>query len=82
MRLGFPSSLNRSAFLSKTHRFESARESRDLNEKAHISFLCGRSVDGRKRIKMETMTENIAGACVCSMRLESNLRHNFQFSQF
>ena len=34
------------------------------------------SVEGRKRIKMKTKTENIAGACVYSMRIESNLRHN------
>jgi len=25
---------------------------------------------------MKTMTKNIAGACVCSMRIEFNLRHN------
>ena len=24
------------------------------------------------------MTENIAGACACSMRIEFNLRHNVQ----
>ena len=34
------------------------------------------SVEGRKRIKMKTKTENIGGACVYSMRIESNLRHN------
>ena len=34
-------------------------------------------MDGRKRIKMQTMTENIAGACFCSVRIE--LRHNMQF---
>jgi len=34
-------------------------------------------MDDRKRIKMKTMTENIAGACFCSMRIE--LRHNMQF---
>ena len=33
-------------------------------------------VDGRKRIKMKTATENIAGASVCSMRIEFHLRHN------
>ena len=37
--------------------------------------------NGRKRIKMKT-TENIAGACVCSMRIEFNLRHNVQFYRF
>ena len=38
--------------------------------------------NGRKRIKMKTMTENIAGACVCSMRIEINLCHNVQFYRF
>ena len=38
------------------------------------------SVDGRKQWKtdqicMKTMNENIAGACVYSMRIEFNLRH-------
>ena len=38
------------------------------------------SVDGRKQwktdqIRMKTMNENIAGACVYSMRIEFNLRH-------
>ena len=28
------------------------------------------SLDGRKRIKMKTVTENIAGVCVCSWRIE------------
>ena len=40
------------------------------------------SVDGRKRIKMKTMTKNIAGACVGSMGKEFNLRHNMQFYCF
>ena len=38
--------------------------------------------NGRNRIKMKTMTKNIAGACVCSMRIEFNLRHNVQFYLF
>ena len=38
--------------------------------------------DRRKRIKIKTMTENIAGACVCSMRREFNLRPNVQFYRF
>ena len=38
--------------------------------------------NGRKRIKMKTMTETIAGACVCSMRMEFNLCHNVQFYRF
>ena len=37
------------------------------------------SVDGRKRIKMKTMTENIAGTCVYSKSTEFNLRHQVQF---
>ena len=40
------------------------------------------SVDGRKRIKMKTMTKNIAGACVGSMGKEFNLHHNMQFYCF
>ena len=40
------------------------------------------SVGGPKRIKMKTMTENIEGACACSMRIEFNLRHNVQFYRF
>ena len=31
---------------------------------------------------MKTMTENIEGACACSMRIEFNLRHNVQFYRF
>ena len=31
---------------------------------------------------MKTVTENIAGACACSMRIEFNLRHNVQFYRF
>ena len=34
-----------------------------------------------KRIKMKTMTENITGACVCSMPIV-NLLHNVQFYRF
>ena len=40
------------------------------------------SVDGRKPIKIKTMTENITGVCVCSMRIEFNYRHNVQFYRF
>ena len=32
-----------------------------------------------KRTKIKTMTENIAGACACRMRIRINLRHNVQF---
>ena len=40
------------------------------------------SVDGRKRIKKKTMTENFAGARVCGMRIEFHLRHNEQYYRF
>ena len=38
--------------------------------------------NGRKRIKVKTMIEYITGARACSMRKESNLRHNVQFYRF
>ena len=36
----------------------------------------------KKRIKVKTMSENIAGACVCNMRIEFNLRRNVQLYSF
>ena len=39
-------------------------------------------MDGRKSIKMKTMTDNIAGACICSMSVAHNVRHNVQFYDF
>ena len=48
----------------------------DQSENAHTYHICG---DGRKRIKMKTNTENIAGTRVCSVRIEIHLRHNVQF---
>ena len=39
-------------------------------------------MDGRKRIKIKTMTENYAGASVCDMRIEFHLRHNEQYYRF
>ena len=36
----------------------------------------------KKRIKVKTMSENIAGACVCNMRIELNLRRNVQLYRF
>ena len=39
-------------------------------------------MDGRKRIKMKTITKNNAGAFFCSMRIEFNLRHSVQFYRF
>ena len=40
------------------------------------------SVDGKKCIKMKTMTKTIASVCVGSMSIEFNLRHNVQFYCF
>ena len=39
-------------------------------------------VDGQKRNKMKTMTENIAGPCVGSMGVDLKLSHNVQFYRF
>ena len=39
-------------------------------------------MDGRKRIKMKTITKNNAGAFFCSKRIEFNLRHRVQFYRF
>ena len=72
MRLRLPSTLIRWALSSKTHRFKNAIES-DVDQNQNAYRI---SVEGRKRIRMNTKTENIAGACVYSVRIESNLRHN------
>ena len=81
MRKGLPSILIPWAFSSKTHRFENALESGSKRKLLHV-LLVWRVESGRKRIKMKTMTKNIAGACVCSMCLEFYLRHNVQFYRF
>ena len=50
----------------------------DQNEtlmKTHIVLVLA----VEKRTKIKTMTENIAGACACRMRIGINLRHNVQF---
>ena len=39
----------------------------------------GSNENGRKRIKMKTMTEIIAVACAWGVRIELNVRHNVQF---
>ena len=57
----------------------SKRSRKWIKTKTHTYRI---SVDGRKRIKMKMMTNNIAGACVGSMRIEHNLRHNVQFYRF
>ena len=81
MRLGLPFTLIRWACSSKTHRFENALESGSKRKIVHI-VLRWRVESGQKRIRVKTMTKNIAGACVCSMCLEFNLRHNVQFYHF
>ena len=57
MLLSLSSTLVQSAFSSKTHF--------DLKTDTYLF-----SAEGRKRIKMKTMTENIAAACVFSIRKE------------
>ena len=81
MRLCLPSTLIPWAFSSKRHRFENALGSGSKRKLLHV-VLVWRVESGRQRIKMKTMTENIAGACVCSMCIEFNLRHNVQFYRF
>ena len=57
MLLSLPSTLIQSAFSLKTHF--------DLKPDTYLI-----SAEGRKRIKMKTMTENIAAAFVFSIRIE------------
>ena len=45
----------------------------DQNENAYM-YCTG--VDGQTRVKMKTMTNKIAGACVCCVRIELNSRHH------
>ena len=81
LRLDLPSTLIRWAFSLKTHRSENALKSGSKRKCIHIRLslsyasityriVVDRNGNGRKRIKMKTMTQNIAGACVCSMRKE------------
>ena len=58
MRLGLPSTPIRSAFSSKTHRFENALEGGSKRKRIHILLLW--TVENAS---IKTMTENIAGAC-------------------
>ena len=81
MRLGLLSTLIRLALSSKTQRFEIALEGGSKFKHIHI-VLVWMVENGRNRIKMKTMTKNIAGARDCSMRIEFNLRHNVQFYLF
>ena len=55
------------------HRFENALESGSKRKRTYI-VLMWTVENGRKRIKMKTMTENIEGACVCSMPTEFNVQ--------
>ena len=78
MSLGVPSSLIRLAFSWKTHRFENALESGSKRKRIHIVLVW------TQRIKTKTMTENIAGAGVCSMPIEFNVttRNSIVFECF
>ena len=78
---GLPSTLIRWAFSSKTHWFENGLESGTKRKRIHV-VLMWMVENGRKQIKMKTMTENIAVASVCSVRVDFNLRHNVQFNRF
>ena len=55
------------------HRFENALESGSKRKRTYI-VLMWTVENGRKRIEMKTMTENIEGACVCSMPTEFNVQ--------
>ena len=50
-----------------------------IETKTHTYRISLDCRNGWKRIKMKTKTENIAGAGVCSMRIEVHLRQNVQF---
>ena len=76
MSLGLPSSLTRWENAEHERR---KRSWKWIKTKTHTYRI---SVDEQKRMKRKTMTENIAGACACSMRTEFNLRHNVQFYRF
>ena len=80
IRLGLLSTLIRWVFSSKTQRFEIALESGSKFKRIHI-VLVWMVENGRNRSKMKTMTKNIAGACVCSMRIEFNLRRTIYCGQ-
>ena len=62
VRLGLLSTLIRLAFSSKTQRFQIALESGSKFKRVHI-VLVWMVENGRNRIKIKTMTKNIAGAC-------------------
>ena len=71
---------NTLTFSSKTHRLENALE-RSKQKRIRIALVW--TVEkGRECIKIKTITGNIAGACLCSMRKELNLSLNVQFHCF
>ena len=67
MSLGVPSALIRLTFSWKMHRFENALESGSKRKRIHIVLVW------TQRIKTKTMTENIAGACVCCVSFSNVL---------
>ena len=75
MRLGLPPTLIRWVFSYPIWK----RCCKWIKTKTHTCYI---SVDGRKRIKMKTITKNNAGAFFCSMRIEFSLRHSVQFYRF
>ena len=78
MRFGLPFTLIRWAFSLKKGPIWK-RSWKWVKTKTHTYRL---RVDGRKRITMKTVTENIAGTGVCSMRIELNVRHKVWFYRF
>ena len=73
MRLGFTVHTNKLSVFNLSVFIENASMwKRWIKTKTHTYRI---SVEGRKHIKMETITENIAGVCT---RIEFNLRHNVQ----
>lgn len=55
---------------------------KDQNKKRIRIALAWTVENGRERFKMKTITGNIAGACLCSMRKELNLSLNVQLHCF
>ena len=78
MRLGRHT--NTLTFSSKTHRLENALERSKKKTDTYRISVDGRN--GRECIKIKTITGNIAGACLCSMRKELNSRLNVHFHCF
>ena len=64
-------------FQTKTRRFENTLESGSKQKRIHIVLVSTVEI-----IKIKTMTENIAGTCVCRALVEFNLLHNVQSYRF